>query len=704
MPIKVALLWHMHQPNYQEPQSRRLVLPWVRLHALKDYLDMPLLAAEQENVRVTFNLVPALLDQLQLYVDGGVDRHFELSRIPADQLSDELRREILSTFFAGHAATLIEPYPRYAELFRKYRTNLGEPVLPALFTSEELRDLQVWSNLSWVDPLFRDEEPVRTLLVRGRYFSEDQKQRLLDWQISFIDRIVPTYRRLFQEGRIDVSFTPYYHPILPLLCDTDAAKEAIPGINLPARRFRHPEDAEWHILKSKESYQELFGKEMVGMWPSEGSVSEDVAALCLKHGIRWIATDEEILYASLRKAGQDRSANPPHTVYSYGSGLHLLFRDHSLSDRIGFVYSSWDADRAVSDLVAQIKAIGHRTKGMGIDPVVPIILDGENAWEYYPNDGRDFLQLLYQRLATDRELRTVTVTEAISTVAPRPLPRLFAGSWINHNFRIWIGHHEDNAAWDLLGAARDRLESFEEEHPEFDPERLAAAWQQIHIAEGSDWCWWYGDEHRGQGNVTFDRIFRRHLVAVYDLLGLEVPDQLWVPIYQGETKSQTTPPDTLLSPEVDGRVTHFYEWSGAGIYDCLEAGGSMHRVERYLSTIYFVYDHERLYIRLDFVSKRILDSIKEPVIQLAFHGPEGRKIVENLSRGQTRVDPQGHYTAALGDVFEIGIARDWLFDEGFGKLEFGVTLSDGRQKLESWPEGKPIALEVYERNRELFWS
>ncbi len=693
----------MHQPNYQEPQSRRLVLPWVRLHAVKDYLDMPLLAAEQPNIRVTFNLVPSLLDQFQLYVDGGVDRHLELSRVPSDQLDADLRREILTTFFAGHPATMIEPYARYAELYRKYRSNLGESVLPALFTSEEFRDLQVWSNLAWVDPLFRDEEPIRSLLARGRYFTEGHKHALLDWQVQFIARIVPTYQRLFREGRIEVSFTPYYHPILPLLCDTDVAREAIPGTNLP-RRFRHPEDAEKQIVMAQEKYRELFGREMAGMWPSEGSVSEEVAALCAKNGVSWIATDEEILTASLKKSGLDRADNPPHAVYQHSTGVRMLFRDHALSDRVGFVYSGWEAERAVQDFVAQIKEIGRRTLAAGVEPVVPVILDGENAWEYYPADGRDFLRLLYHQLATDPDIRTVTISEATEGVAARPLPKLFAGSWINHAFRIWIGHEEDNVAWDLLSDARDALVKYQEERPAADPAALAAAWRQIYIAEGSDWCWWFGDEHRGFDNKTFDHIFRRHLVAVYRLLGLDVPDRLWEPIYQGETKSRTVLPDALLTPAIDGRVTHFYEWAGAGMYDCAEAGGSMHRVDRLVSAIYFAYDHERLYIRVDFVNRKALLSIVEPAVEVVFQAPQPVRLNAPVAHGGRRVDAEKGYEVALEDVLELAIPRDLVLERGFGPVGFSVTILDGRQKLETWPEGKPIALEVFERHREPFWS
>ena len=703
MTVKVAILWHMHQPNYQEPHSRRMVLPWVRLHGLKDYLDMVLLATEHENVQVTINLVPALLDQVELYVDGGSDRHLELSRLPADQLSDELRREILGSFLSAHPPTMIRPYARFAELYDKVRDNAGDPILAALFTSEELRDLQVWSNLVWVDPAFRQEEPVRSLLSKGRYFTEEDKNQLLDWQVNLLARIVPTYRELYRSGRVDVSFTPYYHPILPLLCDTDSAREAMPGITLPARPFRHPEDAEQQIVMAQERFQELFDRPMAGMWPSEGSISEAVARLCLKLGIKWIASDEEVLYASLRKALADRNVNPAHALYEFGPGLKVFFRDHGLSDRIGFVYASWDADRAVDDLIARIKDIGRLASARVDDVVVPIILDGENAWEYYPDDGREFLRLLYRRLAEDPELESASMSRAAEMCRPRPLPAVFAGSWINHNFRIWIGHHEDNAAWDLLITAREALVRWEREHPDGPARTAEAAWRQIYIAEGSDWCWWYGDEHRGRDNQTFDRIFRRHLQAMYELLDIEVPDSLLMPIYQGETKSLTVLPESLLTPRLDGLVTHFYEWAGAGFYNVAEAGGAMHRVDRQLGCIYFVYDRDHFYIRLDFANKNSLESLKEPIFQFSFKTPEAMVVSIPAKRGEEKSDPGGLYRFALDEVFELAVPRSRLWPEGFGTLDFTVTLRDGRHKLESWPEGKPISVEVYEPDREMFW-
>lgn len=699
-PLKLALLWHMHQPNYQEPGSRRLLLPWVRLHATKDYLDMLLRVRKFPSVRVTFNLVPSLLDQLELYLEGGTDPHLELSRADTTTLSPDSKREMLATFFMANEENLIEPNERYRQLYKKAGGGQPEELEPALFTSEELRDLQVWSNLAWVDPMFHEEEPIRGLLRQQRHFTEQQKHSLLDWQLDLIRRIIPAYQEFVADDRGEVSFTPYYHPILPLLCDTDSARQAIPNIELPERRFAHPADSLWHIRASMQRYQQLFGRPMRGMWPSEGSVSPQVGDQARQLGLKWIATDEEILFYSLRQMNQDPRNMLLHTVYDYGPGLRVFFRDHALSDRIGFVYSGWDPARAVNDFMEHVRRLRELLKDRLDQVVVPVVLDGENAWEYFPNDGTEFLDGLYEALESDSTIQTVTFSEAADEVAPSSLSTLFAGSWINHNFRIWIGHHEDNAAWDLLTDARRALVDFETSHPDHPQSKLEAAWRQIYIAEGSDWCWWFGDEHRGAGNEQFDAIFRRHLMAVYELLGLEIPIRLLNPIYRSGAALRPVLPDSILTPLIDGALSHFYEWSGAGYFNCLSAGTTMHRVEHHLARIHFAYDHVNFYIRLDFTGRAGLDSLKDAKVMLHLLKPGPRKLSFSIGKA---LQEDEHYRVACKDMMEVSIKRDWLFKGGSGTIEFNVSLMDGDETIERHPEGEPISFRIAPEGQELFW-
>ncbi len=699
-PLRLALVWHMHQPNYREPGSTVLALPWVRFHALKDYLDMLLAVLPHERARVTFNLVPSLLDQFELYVQGGSDAYLDLSRLDAANLTPDQKSTILDCFFDANEKNLIRPYERYRELHRKARGSLGQAVRPSLFTSEEMRDLQVWANLAWVDPMFREEEPIRSLLAKGRHFTENEKHALLHWQREFIGRIVPAYRQAFVNEQIDISFTPYYHPILPLLCDTNVAREALPKITLPKHRFLHPEDAEWHLRAAMDKFESVFGRPLEGLWPSEGSISEEVAAMVRRLGLKWMASDEEVLFHSLRKSGLDVTDNPIHAVYDHGPGLKILFRDHALSDRIGFVYSGWDADRAAADFVEHLLSIKKLLADRLDEVVVPVILDGENAWEHFDGDGSDFLNELYGRLSRSSEIKMVTMREAIE-LPSRPLPALHAGSWINHNFRIWIGHQEDNIAWDLLSEARRILVEFGEQNPDFSPDKLAEAWRQIYVAEGSDWCWWYGDEHRGPNNDQFDRIYRQHLIAVFEIIGLEPPAAFRQPIYRGSLGVMAVPPDSLLTPVIDGLLTHFYEWSGAGYYDCLKADAAMHRVTRLVSRIHFAYDHEQVYIRLDMADLNFINSSKDPEVRIVMLTPEDREVVLSLTDEGVHV-PDG-FRYAAGDCVECAIDRNYLWPSGFGTLGFKVMVKDGRNVLETWPESDVISLEVAEKNRELFW-
>ena len=700
--IKVALLWHMHQPNYQEPGTNRLALPWVRLHGLKDYLDMPLAATARDHIRVTFNLVPTLLDQLQLYVDGGVDRHLELSRLRPEEISTELKLEILSSFFIANPTRMILPYPRYRDLYQKYTSAASDPnTLVSLFSSEEIRDVQVWSNLVWVDPLFRTEEPVKRLFAHARQFTEEDKQELLAWQLTLLTRIVPTYQKLLAENRLEISFTPYYHPILPLLSDTDSAREALPSIDLPRQRFVHPEDAERQVAMSVDAYHRLFGRDMNGMWPSEGSVSEDVLAIAARHGVRWLASDEEVLTHSLTKSGLWQKENPIHAVYETPSGVKMLFRDHALSDRIGFVYSTWEAPRAAADFVEHIKRLRTLYRGQLDRTVIPIILDGENAWEYFRDDGTEFLRLLYEELEKDEEIETVTFSEAVAGLPARKLPRLFAGSWINHNFRIWIGHSEDNTAWDLLSKTRDDLVAFERDNPGYNREKLDQAWKQVYIAEGSDWCWWYGDDHRSGQDDQFDRLYRKHLAAAYEITGRDAPLALMRPISQPGGMPRATLPDGLVTPTLDGYLTHFYEWSGAGHFDCRQPAGAMHRVDRAVTDILFAYDRDWFYIRLDLRSRNVLESLAGRNVVLALFVPEKKTF--QLQTAPRWEDPSGNYVSAIGDRVEFGVRRTHLWPDGFGELSFTVTLMQGGQVLETWPEHEPIALKIPRRFEEVFW-
>jgi alpha-amylase/alpha-mannosidase (GH57 family) len=702
-PLKIAILWHMHQPFYYNPVNRKLDMPWARLHALKDYLDMPLLATERKKIKVTFNLVPSLLDQIEMYCNGAVDRHLELTRIPSRSLEKDEKKEILTTFFSANYRRMIEPYPRYRQLFRK-KASCGNDLELAveIFSAPEWRDLQMWSNLVWVDPMFRGEEPLRALFEKGKDFTEDDKDDLLDFEIALMKRIIPTYQSLYKEGRLDISFTPYYHPILPLLIDSDVAREALPDIKLPEEKFQCPEDAEWQIRKAIDKFRSLFGEDPHGMWPSEGSVSEDTLKMLASSGIKWTATDQEVLHYSLIKSGVDPRRYSPHTVYVYegAASLRIFYRDRGLSDKIGFVYSGWEADRAVKDFIQDLKKLRSQLENDLDNTVIPVILDGENAWEYFPNDGQDFLRQFYQAISEDDELETVFFRDVAGAIAPIGLKSHYAGSWINHDFKIWIGHNEDNTAWILLSRARKALAEYQKNHSEADRRILDDAWQQIYIAEGSDWNWWYGDEHLGEHNEEFDKLFRNHLKIVYDYIRQPQPVDLSRQIHLARTESFMVMPESLVTPILDGRLTHYYEWSGAGNYDCRRAGGTMHRAGQLLDFIYFGFDYESLYIRLDFDSKFNLNDVRNFRVVLEFGGIGEREISLSEHSELKRKDLEYIY----GKMLELKMDRKSLLEKGSGRLELFVALYSDAGLIEKWPPDDPIRIDIPEREQEIFWQ
>ncbi len=710
--LKVAILWHMHQPYYRDPASGKMSLPWVRLHGLKDYGDLPARLKRFDRLKMTFNLVPSLIEQIDLYCHRQTtDRHLELTQKPAAQLTRQEKTEIFETFFTANPTTMIEPFPRYRRLYKKLQDcNMNAELAARTSSQQEIRDLTVWSNLVWIDPVYRLKDPFRNLFAKGEKYTEDDKRAMIGAQFDILSDIIPTYRSLMEAGKIEVSFSPYFHPILPLLCDTDSAKEALPGIALPKNRFCHPEDAEWHVASAVEMYRDKFGRDPAGMWPSEGSISEQMAPILTRHGIRWMASDEQVLYGSLVKSGSPSNHARPHGVFTFDTPdgpIHLFFRDHALSDRIGFVYASWETEKAVDDFTKNLHRVAETLGRDGDDAVIPVILDGENCWEYYPNDGDDFLELLFSKIQADAKIETVTMDEASRTLPPKPLKNIQAGSWINHNFRIWIGHPEDNTAWDLLWEARRTLSEFKKNNPDYDREKIARAEKSLLVAEGSDWNWWYGDEHRGGQNEIFDRIYRAHLTSIYTELGLAIPKVLLAPISSGFPESHITEPEGTVTPIIDGRLTHYYEWLGAGKFDCLKAGGTMHRSERRMSQILYVSDQNYIYMRIDFAEKGFLVDNRRIRLKVEILNPGQGEFIFGPDGVETSPEWAGdpeNISFGIGEIAEIGMKKKIFFPDERGEVFFRVGIMEGEKELELWPEGDPIRFHFAGRGEEIVWD
>jgi alpha-amylase/alpha-mannosidase (GH57 family) len=609
-PVALGLMWHQHQPYYPDDVAGENPMPWVRLHATKDYLGMLLHLEEVPEFRCTINLVPSLLVQLEAYAAGATDRHLQVSRLPADGLSRDDACYLLDHFFMAFHDTMIRPHERYDELYR--RRGLGvDPAEKALlrFREGDLRDLQVWSNLAWFHPLlFEVDDDLAAFKAQGRRYTEADKQWLLDRQRALVAEVVPRHRKLADSGQIELTTTPYYHPIIPLLLDKRLAREAMPDVALPSFRDGYPEDAEVHVRRAVESHRARFGESPRGMWPSEGSVCQSIIPLLARHGIEWIATDEEILACSTSGAvsrdGKGHVRHPellyrPWKVKEGADELAMVFRDHALSDQVGFHYQRSPGAAAASDFVGKLHAIGAATRS-NPSTIVPVILDGENCWEYFPDGGVSFLRNLYRSCAKDAGVRPVTMGEHLREHPPTDtLPRLFAGSWISHNFAIWIGHEEDNRGWDALHQARGFLVA-EEKAGGHDAATLARAWEEMYIAEGSDWFWWYGDDHSSALDALFDHLFRKHLRNIYALLGADPPGLLFQPISRASApRALHDQPSSFLKVKVDGRSTYF-EWINAARYVCGNDRGTMTLVSQGpLAQVWFGFSAEKLLVRLD---------------------------------------------------------------------------------------------------------
>ena len=723
---RVAILWHMHQPFYEDLVTQEHILPWVRLHALKDYYGMVALLREFPRVRVTFNLVPSMLVQLEAFAENrAVDRFLELTLKPAAHLTDGDVVFMVENFFHAQRQRMIEVYPRYAELLARRGATGPKPAQAASvarrFSRDDLRDLQVWQKLAWLDPSYLEADPrVRALVAKDHGFTEEDKALLRTIELEILNKVIPEYREAAARGQIELSTSPFYHPILPLLCDTDIYLRTHPDSRMPRRRFSRPEDAAAQLMRASELYLRLFDRPAVGLWPSEGSVSDAMVPLAAAAGFKWMATDELILSRTLGtplgRDGYGHLDHPehlyaPYTVATGGGQIACTFRDHLLSDLIGFTYAGWTAGAAADDFVGRLVEAGKRftARTGGQEAVISIILDGENAWEHFEGGGRPFLRALYHRLSSTPELTTVTMAEACER-PKHTLPTIFPGSWIDANFYIWIGHADDQRAWSQLADARDALDSAP---PALDPRSRAAAREEVLIAEGSDWCWWYGDDHSSDHDVEFDELFRRHLRNVYQFLQKPIPDELFVSnISGGALPATETTPTAFLSPTLDGEETSYFEWLGAGAIEVADVAGAMHRSDRaphLLECIYFGFDRERFFVRLD-AGRRMADLLAEGfAVSVTFLQPEGVRFAVRQQSGHVTgsfLDRHGtngtwaergpgHSRVAAGAVVEASLPLADLRVTAADAVSFFVAVLDRHgNEVERHPAQRPVDVTV----------
>ncbi len=612
-PIYLAIIWHQHQPvYYQDPETGVFVKPWVRLHATKDYVDMAAILQEYPDIKATFNLTPSLIRQLDALSAGATDLYWQHTLIPAEELDDAQKQFILDRFFDTNRK-IIARFPRYQALL-DLRDGSDDPL--GTFEADDYRDLQLLFNLAWTDPDWLAGEPLAALVEQGEGFTEEDKQVVLDEHLRLINEVIPIHREMQDDGQIEVTMTPFAHPILPLLVDTDLALRATPDITLPSAPFRWGQDAVAQVERGVQLYVDHFGQAPRGMWPSEGSVAQEMVSMVATNGIQWMASSEGVLAHSLGMDSFTRDSNEvvveadklyrPYLVQGRNGGpVAMVFRDLIISDKVGFTYSGVSGAAAADDFIDRIHNICGRLQTPDANGEMPegphlvsVILDGENAWEHYDNDGKAFLHALYQRLSDDPNIITVTPTEFLEMAPDQPRARnLWAGSWINSDFSTWIGEEEENRAWDLLLETRQYLQTYVtgRNRDTATPEQLEEAFTQMYIAEGSDWFWWYGSDQTSGDDGSFDQQYRNTLKAVYNALGAEPPLALDVPIIPETPAAADRAASGLITPIIDGIVTEG-EWDAAGLYTA--AGGVMAAATPPFGDVAYGFDAKNLYLKI----------------------------------------------------------------------------------------------------------
>jgi len=560
---RLAFVWHMHQPYYRDMVTGGCFMPWARLHGTHSYYDMLKLYEQFPNSRGTINFVPSLVDQLMAYVEGGAtDAFLENTKVPAAELTSQQKIFILRHFFSANAHRKIAPYGLYKKLYD--RLGCESPPIDydqavRFFSAQDYLNLQVFFNLVWFGFQAREEIPdLERMLLRGDDFTEEDKAFVLDSQRRILANLIEAIGRAARSDNVEITTTPYFHPILPLLIDTDIAKRSMPKAELPVR-FQNAAAAHSQLTLALDSMERWFGTRPSGIWPAEGSVCPEMIPIFADAGVKWMATDDMVLRKSF-KGSKHVDIHTPYLAGRDGAEVAMVFRDHGLANLLSFTYANMDADEAVEDFLKHIKTISQEKRDD--TGLVTVILDGENPWEFYPDSGREFLKALFSAIE-EQGMATTRVCDHLRDFPPsKRIEELHSGSWIDANFGIWIGKPEENKGWEYIRRTANELG--ESLSPEALEGRGAQAYRSFLAACGSDWFWWFDDDFDSPFKGDFDRIFRGHLKNAFTLLGREIPLFLFDPIYRFEDAGEAfIEPPGFVRPTIDGANASFFEWANA---------------------------------------------------------------------------------------------------------------------------------------------
>ena len=632
----LSILWHMHQPFYAV--NGRIGTPILLFRTLFNYYPMASIAERYPDVKLNFNLTPVLLKQIEGIYLGQYSDDF-LSIL----LEDETPPEKLLSFAEQLPSQVIRKNSFLKVLLNKIETNS--------YSSKDIADTKVHLHLSSFHPFIIDEE-IEQLLKKGREFNYGDMEFLYKKEKNLLGKTTDKYKDLMEKGQCEISTSPMTHPILPLLYKTDIAKETKTSLNIPAGLFSYPEDARTQLTEGVETYRRIFGKPPAGIWPSEGSVSNEILEMFAENGILWTATDEHLLAETL---SMPLLQNEQHQRWIFRDNLYIFFRDHHLSDIIGFGYQKMEEKEAAMNFTGQL----HRISEKGERQLITIILDGENPWDFYPSFGAQFLPTLYAFLSGSSNIKTLTLSQAVKVdIREGRLEKIAPGSWMGVNFDNWIGKKAANDAWKALKQARMTAE----ERKDFlSPQQKRELKEYIMLAESSDWFWWYSLPADPKTKRTFDSFFRNALKKIYEIAGVDMPEFLNFPIEEYSIE-QTFP---YIQPLIDGKVTHFYEWHNAIKIDPFSLWATFKPVDIPVKNLFYGYDDENLYIRIDIV--------KDVWEEICLSFQNSVKKTFTIKQGETQ---NKDISFCIGDIIEIKIPKKEILKEGENDVFFTITIKE----------------------------
>lgn len=668
--MNLSFIWHMHQPDYRD-ESGIMQMPWVFLHAIKDYYDMPWMLERHSRLKATFNITPPLIRQLKLYYDNpqNSDKFFNLWLREISSLNMAEYSWMIKICKSSAYDTVVSKMASYDELYKKES-----------YTHQEFFDLEVLFVLSWCGVYLRtNSEIVKEMLQKGKDFIYEDKLSLLHELTHFVRGIFDYYVELRERDIISISTTPLNHPILPLLLDMNSAKVANPSTNIPKHSISLKEDAFLQIDRAKELFEDTFGFQPDGFWPAEGAVDENSVALLSECGVKWIATDQEILFRSINSRDKANLYKP----YDYNN-MCIAFRDHELSDLIGFTYRFWEPKMAAKNFTSLLSSINDSHS----DATVFIILDGENAWEFYDNNAFDFFDALYTNLASTPWLKTLHMQDVYGLDKKR-LNRLAAGSWIHGEFNTWVGHKEKTRGWELIFVTK---RDYEHHKDSLDEATKAKITEHFLASECSDWFWWYGDDHFTEFGLEFDTLFRSHLIAIYNLMKIAPPLDLFEPIIQNRSSVDFwLKPQSYISPDIDGRHGSFFEWIGSGVVYENRTSSTMDIPKGPVNKIFYGQNDEYIYFAFD----TDIEMMKRCKILRLIIDPIGFNEEINID-----FTTQKQYCRKNGGiVFEVAF-EDWLeikIDASSiesQKLDFRFELSSGDAVIQTLPSFGELEIDM----------